>query len=275
MLNQSFQETNKFSISSKLQWVIVIISIAMSFVACNKTDNYQSDALSDYMPLQIGKYWIYQLDSTNYINSQKIITHYQAKDVVDSQLVDNLNRPTYSIIRYIRPADSTSETSWKLFRSYYITPTRQTLETIDFYNFKYQSLKLPIAMNFTWKGNTYLPQSPYSEALPVTVAYNFTVDNNMADWDYTYTGIGETVTVNGKSYNNVVTVTQADYSTNLQPDNQTPVGKGDFATRAYSVEQYAKGIGLLTKKFELWEYQPNNNGYYVGFAIQLQLIDHN
>lgn len=265
--------------SSRVQWLIVIACITMIFAACSKTDNYKSDPLSDYMPLQIGKYWTYLLDSTNYYNSQKVVTQYQVKDVVDDTLKDNLNRLTYRLIRSIRPSSSTSDSDWKNLGEYYMTPTTQTLETIDFFNFKYQSLKLPIALNLTWKGNSYLPAFPYSQALPEAAAYNFTVDNGMGDWDYTYTGIGESLSINGKNYDNVVTVSQEDASTNLLEDNQTPVDVNAFATRAYSVEQYAKNVGLVFKKFDLWEHQPatptNPLGYYVGFGIQLQLIDHN
>lgn len=279
MINQSFQETNKFSISSRVQWLIVIACITMVFVACSKTDNYKSDSLSDYMPLQKGKYWIYLLDSTNYSNSQRVQTQYQLKDVVDDTLTDNLSRLTYRLMRYIRPSSSTSDTDWKLMGEYYMIPTKQTLETIDFFNFKYQSLKLPVALNLTWKGNSYLPAFPYSEALPVQSSFNFTVDGGMGDWDYTYTGVGESETINGKNYDNVVTVSQEDESTNLLEDNQTPTNVNDFATRAFSAEKYAKNVGLIYKKLELWEHQPatptNPDGYYVGFGIQLQLIDHN
>ncbi|MDI3321915.1 hypothetical protein [Pinibacter soli] len=279
MINQSFQETNKFSISSRVQWLIVIACITMVFAACSKTDNYKSDQLREYMPLAKGKYWIYLLDSTNYYNSQKVQTQYQLKDVVDDSLTDNLNRIAYRLIRYIRPSSSINDNDWKTMGEYYMVPTRETLETVDLYNFKYQSLKLPIAVNLTWKGNSYLPAFPYSEASPDAARYNFTVDGGMGDWDFTYTGVGKNDTINGKTYTNVLTVSQEDASTNLLADNQTPTNVNDFATRAYSAEKYAKNIGLIYKKLELWEHQPasptNPGGYYVGFGIQLQLIDHN
>ncbi len=279
MLKQLIQGLNVPGKGGISQWVIATLCMAILFTACDKKDEYKTDQLAEYMPLQVGKYWLYKFDSTKYVNANKIITHYQVKDIVDSKTVDNLNRPTYIILRYIRPADNTSENAWKTYGSYYVTPTTQTLETIDFWNFKYQSLKLPVTLNLTWKGNTYLPDFPYSEALPVSAAYNFTVDNGMSDWDYTYTGIGETASINGKTYNNVITVVQEDQSSNLLADNATPVDVNAFATRAYSMEKYAKETGLVSKKFELWEYQPPTaagaKGYYVGFAIELQLIEHN
>ena len=125
----------------------------MLFTACSKTDYYTGDQVSDYMPLQKGKYWIYLLDSTNFYNSKKIITYYQVKDIVDDQLKDNLNRAAFRLIRYIRPASSASDGDWKKLGQYYMTLSSQVLETTDFFNFKYQSLTRPFVLDSSWKGN--------------------------------------------------------------------------------------------------------------------------
>lgn len=278
VINQSFQETNKFGFSSKVQWFIVIVCIGMLFTACNKTDNYKNDQLSDYMPLQKGKYWIYQLDSTNYQNAKILVTHYQVKDVVDDQLTDNLNRSTYRIIRYIRPLASARESDWSKSGQFFIAIGSRMIETTDVFNFKYESLTTPFILDSTWNGNNYLPNNPYSDKdLPIPL-FTFSVDKDMRDWEYTFTGIGERFTMNGKNYDNVVTVTQRDASVNLLDDRETPIMDG-FASKAFSAEKYAKNIGLIYKKLELWEHQPasqtNKDGYYVGFGIELRLIDHN
>ena len=96
----------------------------------------------------------------------------------------------------------------------------------------------------------------------------------MKYWKYAYTGIGESTMINGKNYSNVITVKQADDTLNLLPDRQTVRDLGGFAFRAYSEEKYAKNIGLVYKKFDLWEYQ-QVGGYYLGFGIEIQLVDHN
>jgi hypothetical protein len=46
----------------------------------------------------------------------------------------------------------------------------------------------------------------------------------------------------------------------------------------YSLEKYAKGIGLVYQELILWEFQPNSGGvggYKVGFGIRRSMIDHN
>jgi hypothetical protein len=250
----------------------------MLFIACNKTDNYKSDQLSDYMPLQKGKYWIYLLDSTNYYNAKIIVTHYQVKDVVDDRLTDNLDRPAYRLIRYIRPSSSADETDWNKLGQFYITVGSRMIETTDVFNLKYESLTTPFILDSSWKGNHYLPKKPYSDAFPNPL-YPLSIDEQMRDWKYTYTGIGETIAINGKNFDKVITVGQNDDALNLLDDRETPAIKDGFASKAFSQEKYAKNVGLIYKKFELWEHQPANStnpdGYYVGFGIQLQLIDHN
>jgi hypothetical protein len=50
-----------------------------------------------------------------------------------------------------------------------------------------------------------------------------------------------------------------------------------FGTTSYSVEKYAKGIGMVFQELILWEYQPNQGGtaYQVGFGVKRSMIDHN
>ena len=38
---------------------------------------------------------------------------------------------------------------------------------------------------------------------------------------------------------------------------------------------YSKNIGLVYRKFELWEYQTSPNTHYTGFGITMWMIDHN
>ncbi|MEQ1676792.1 MAG: hypothetical protein ABL876_08830 [Chitinophagaceae bacterium] len=52
-----------------------------------------------------------------------------------------------------------------------------------------------------------------------------------------------------------------------------------FGSTNYSVEKYAKNVGMVFKEFILWEYQPNTGGqggpYTTGFGIRMSMIDHN
>jgi hypothetical protein len=54
------------------------------------------------------------------------------------------------------------------------------------------------------------------------------------------------------------------------------------ASRYLFVEKYAKGIGMVYQELTMWEYQfipdpnkPDNLGYFVGFGVKREMIDHN
>src|SRR6202012_6251341 len=90
--------------------LIGVIFFALLSGGCKKTDNYALEPVSDYYPLTVGKYITYTLDSIVFTNfgTETDTFQYQIQYVVDAQVVDNLNRPAYRIVRYIR-LDSTEE----------------------------------------------------------------------------------------------------------------------------------------------------------------------
>lgn len=61
--------------------------------------------------------------------------------------------------------------------------------------------------------------------------------------------------------------------------NKDPYIEGlAFGSTTYSVEKYAKTIGLVYKELLMWEYQPNTSGvggHTTGFGIKMTMIDHN
>jgi len=85
-----------------LAWSFLLITL---LTACNKQNElFTTTSLSDYFPLQVGKYITYNLDSTVYINfgQKDTVVKYQVKDSIDAQITDNIGRPAYCIERYIR-----------------------------------------------------------------------------------------------------------------------------------------------------------------------------
>ena len=87
--------------------------------------------LSDYLPLQVGKYITYELDSTIFTNFGTVVAvhSYQEKQVFDAQVPDNLGRPSYRILRFLRDVSGTQ--GWSPAGAYFITPTDKTVEVID------------------------------------------------------------------------------------------------------------------------------------------------
>lgn len=235
--------------------------------SCKKeTEQIQPESLSSYMPLQAGKYITYRTDSTLFTNFGTVTTihSYQEKHQVDGAITDNEGRTSYRIFRSIRDAAGTQP--WKPSGTYYITPDTAAIEVIE-NNLRFLKLAFPLTQDKSWKGNTFLPNDPYN------AFYSFSNDDNIQDWDYTYTSTGETLNLNGVVVNDVVTVQSADESINAPVTEPAAYGYIN-----YEVNKYAKGIGLVYEELTMWEYQPNtggNGGYKTGFGIKRTMLDHN
>jgi len=244
---------------------LVVLS-ALSLVSCSTKEEFDTEKLSDYLPLQTGKYITYRLDSLVFTNfGTDIETHrYQVKHVIDAQITDNLGRPSYRVYTYMN--DSTGTQPWEATGSYSVTPLASQTEVIDD-NLRVIKLHAPIKEGFQWKGNTYLPNEPYYDM------YSFNNDNDMKDWEFTYDPFDPGFTYQGHSYADVQTVLQEDISSNIPV-----VDVNAFGYKSMSVEKYSKTIGLIYRQFILWEYQPNPSGpdpYNTGFGVTMWMIDHN
>jgi hypothetical protein len=246
----------------------LFLLIAIGLFSCKKkTEEFSSAPLSDYIPLQVGHSITYRLDSVVFKSFGTVteVHSYQEKHVVDALLPDGLGRPSYRIFRYLRDTSGTSP--WTPVGTYFITPLTNSTEVIE-NNLRFMKLTLPIAEEHSWKGNEFLPDDPYSPL------YNFENDDEMSDWDYTYGNLDESVVLNGKTIDHVLTVNGVDQSDNVPIVNQTGYGSIDFMQ-----DKYAKGIGLVYQRFIMWEYQPPNGinpvGAKTGFELTRSMIDHN
>ncbi|MBK5269714.1 MAG: hypothetical protein JJE22_01750 [Bacteroidia bacterium] len=246
----------------------ILATLVFSFYSCQKkTEIFQTDALSDYIPLAAGKYITYRLDSTVFPNFGRAteIHSYEAKHVIESQITDNLGRPSYRVFCYLR--DTAGTEPWVPSGSYFITPLSNQVELSED-NLRFIKLRLPIKDGITWKGNKYISANPY-ESL-----YSFSNDDNMEDWDYQFDGGSTSFSFGGKNYTDVYSIEEANEAYNIPI-----VDPNAYASKTRAVEKYSKNIGLVYKEYELWEYQPNPGGsggpFKTGFGIKMWMIDHN
>ena len=148
---------------------------------------YRTESVNDYFPIQVGKYVTYNLDSTLFINfgQKDTVISYQAKDVVDAQITDNLGRAAYRIIRYIRK--DTSE-AWSPNNTFMVVPAGNSIEYVE-NNLRFLKLEMPVKQDFSWKGNSYI--DTYSLASDLTY---------LDDWDYIYDSVDVPLTINSLRY---------------------------------------------------------------------------
>jgi hypothetical protein len=257
------------TIGIKIPATLLLLFSAFFFLGCKKqTVTLPSEPISDFLPLQMGKYIIYRTDSTVFTNSgtSMEIHSYEEKQIIDSQFNDNLGRSSYRISTYLR--DTLETQPWISSQIYFITPTDKTDEVIE-NNRIWEKLALPINTGYTWKGNHYLLNNIYSDA------YNFSNDDDINTWPYTYSNLDTTLILNGQTILHVLEVNGVNQETNLPLTNLN-----GYAALNFMQEFYAKGIGLVSQELVMWEYQPppsrnGSFGYKEGFGVKRTMLTHN
>jgi len=255
--------------------LLIAISLVMVTTSCKKTIKYPSTsaysgALTDFwMPLQLGKYVTYRLDSLGFYFYGQLdtITSYLAKDSVEDSTTDAAGNVEWLVVRYL---SDTTGANWTTNETYTVTPSIQTI-LMNEQNLRTIKLAFPLDNGFSWTGNTYLPYNPYQDY------FIFSDDNHISlnNWNFTYQNVDNPYTAGSMSYDSTVTVLQANDSTNVPIIDPT-----SFASRTYWWETYAKHVGLVYRHTELWEYQPptpdgTQAGYKIGFELTMTLVDHN
>ena len=242
--------------------LFAIVFTVLALGACKKqTEGFISAPIEEYAPLVPGKYITYKLDTFKYLpfSLQDTTISYQVKHVVDALINDNLGRPSYRIIRYIR---KTSQNPWAPDNTFMAVNTGASYEFVE-NNQRFLKLKLPIRDGYSWKGNSYI--DTYS--LNSTVRY-------LDDWDYIYEGLNAPLTLGGIQLDSTLKVNQRDEIIG------NPGDPASYSEKNVGSEIYAKGIGLVYRKFLHTEYQPPTPGSVGSFSdgsygITLTMIDHN
>lgn len=250
-------------------FILIIAGFAFWLASCKKeTETITFEPVSDYLPMTVGKYITYRIDSTVFTNIGRTIEihKYQVKHVVDAQITDNLGRPSYRILRYIR--DTAATQAWAPNGTYFITSLADQVEVIED-NLRFIKLHVPLQLNTDWKGNRYLSDDPYASL------YTFSNDDGMNDWDYNIDQFDATATIGTQTVKDIYTVKQIDTS-----DNAPVTNPAIYGYQSRGIDKYAKDLGLVYRDYILWEYQPpapgvSTSGYYTGFGIKMWMIDHN
>ncbi len=242
--------------------IIPLLALVLFFAACKKeSEEFKTIPISDYAPLAVGKYVTYSLDSLVYINFGSTEAHrfYEVKYQTADTLTDLLKRKAFRIVRYIRTLPNGTFTPDNTFLAVNTGTTFEFTEN----NLRFLKLTQPIKNDRSWKGNSAIDVTSVGTDLQY-----------LADWDYTYSEVEQPKKIGTFNLTNTVTVNEIDASVNLpvipagQP-NQTNIASKDF-----SKEIYAKGIGLVQREFVHFEYQLAFPGY-IGYGVKLVMVDHN
>jgi hypothetical protein len=251
---------------------IILLALAAIFLySCSdKKETFATEPLTDYLPLEPGKYITYRVDSLIFTDfGHKIDTHrYQIKHVVDAEITDNLGRPSFRVFTYIR--DSAGIGDWQNNSTYMITPLRDRIEVIED-NLRFIKMHAPLRDGYSWRGNSYLHSDAYKP-----LGYEFSNDYSLKAWEYYYDFSSTNFTYRDQTYTDLYCIQQND----LQDNDVLPVydTAAIYASASIGEEKYAKNIGLAFRKYILWEYQrnlSNTDPKYTGFGITMWMVDHN
>ena len=255
--------------------LFITFALVVAVTSCKKTVSFRDSAdfvgdPTDYfLSMQLGKYATYRLDSLNfyYYGQLDTITSYLAKDSVEKSFIDGSNKQAWLVTRYL---SDLSGLNWTASQTYTVSPSTQQVAMTE-NNLRYIKLAGPIAEGLTWAGNSALPYDPFQDFFDFSDAAHISLN----DWTYMYQNVGQPFTVGTTKYDSTVTVLLANDSSNvpiLDPKS--------FASKTYWSETYAKHVGLVYRRTQLWEYQPptpnqTQTGYKIGFEVTMTLIDHN
>jgi hypothetical protein len=215
--------------------VTVVICIGIYFLSsCHK--DYTTQSNSDiagyrYFPVDTGHWVIYDVDSI-VINSTHSIPYdtfyYRLKEYIPSTFIDNTGNLTERIERYIW-VDTLN--AWNIDNVWTSNLHPNDAEKVED-NVRYIKLSFPVSYSATWNGNAL--NSLYPE------------------WDYTYSQIDQPLTIGNLHFDSTLTVIQ--------------VLDSNIVYKHIGIEQYAKGVGMIYKKFEIDSFN-NTLGIEYGFNL--------
>lgn len=242
-----------------MRFLFIPALCCMALLSCNeKMDDGITMEPSDYYALSVGKYVIYDVDSTVYNETiDDAVSHWQIMEAIVDTFYDLGNELNYRIERSRRAADTLD---WQLMDIWSVKVHNGAIER-DENNLRFIKLASPIAQDKTWDGTIYLgdlDSLPYERACDKL--------SFLENWEYMYTGINGTETYNGMSYDSVVTVMQQ--------------GADNLLELNYCMEHYAKGIGMIAKEFYHYTSQntaniPWEDKVECGYEYSMSIVEHN
>lgn len=215
--------------NKRTQFLFILVLLLLTISCKKETESVTFDFGYSYFPDDSGTYVIYKVDSVLYndfdpLNLKRSSTHY-LKEVITEQFTDNLGRTARKVERFV--ADSLDK-PWIPFNVWYLVKNKTNAEKVED-NIRYIKITFPVSVGNTWRGNKYneLNHFPF-------VDLKFTTTN--FDWNYEVKSINETFSNAEVFSDSTMTILQAADSSNVQ--------------KVYSLEKYAKNIGMVYK--ELW-----------------------
>ncbi len=204
---------------SKINYILTFL-VFFALISCKKKIEDPPDVGYDYAPKTIGKYVIYDVDSTVYDDFKNDTTYYKyrIKEKLEEIYIDNQGRSAIKLVRYIKKYNDTvsyDNMPWMVKDVWSYIRTSTTLEIVE-EDIRFTKLIFPVKEESLWNGNA---------------------NNTIGEWDYKYSYTDRAETINGSSFDNVLMVIQKS-------------DKGNQIHREYYIEKYAKDVGMVYREIK-------------------------
>jgi hypothetical protein len=192
----------------QVTWVALLYSLL--FYGCQSGINESLTSDDEYMPLETGRYIIYDVEEKHYsLSTAPILLTYQLKEKIGASYTDVTGQPAYRLLRYRRMSDK------QLWQTDSVWSARKVNnEIIRTENGRdFVQLLVPVSNQLSWDGNRI---------------------NTLGSDTYTARNVGEIYRVQGKQFDQTVTV----------------VGQTDstLISQTKNIAVYARQVGLIYKE---------------------------
>ncbi len=194
--------------------------VCVLLTSCKKKTEDATSVLGlDYYPTKIGKFVVYDVDSTVYndLSMDTITYKYRIKERLVENFTDNEGRQAIRLERSVKmynPNKSYDSIAYTVKEAWMINANDKKVQVVES-NLRYTKLTFPVLQNSTWDGNA---------------------NNNLGQMMYAYSVIDKAETMNAIALRNVLTVKQRD-------------DRSLIAVQYYT-EKYAKGVGLVYREIK-------------------------
>jgi len=227
--------------------------LTVCFSSCGKeVEPTISSSDTDYAswnPIALGYWQEYKVDTFKFIKSPNDtgVTQSQSTIYFHEEITDTLNDfdTPYQFKLRIDSRKNTTD-NWGFFRNISIQNTANTFQRNED-NIRKIKMQFPISKSMNWKGNKYVDSS---------------LIGTDSDWNFAYTNIYQTISVNGINFDSTVTVVQYADSNAIE--------------KTYFYEIHAKRIGLIYAEYQKLEKQNGANPWTLpenGYIIRRSIVD--
>lgn len=224
-----FMKNFLISLSSLLLGILIFSSCG------SEIENYNpSNSSTEYFPLEIGNTWIYQVDSIIYDKkgTQIDTVYHIVKETITESFEDSEGITNFVVERFNKIGNNwVISDIWSALKN-----GNQAIRNED--NLRFIKLVFPISENKFWDGNAFID----SDNVIVKIAGESI--KLYERWSYNYKSVNMFEKIGDNEYDNVTTVEQVDTENSIN--------------KRYSLEKYAKGIGLVYKKMIILNTQNND-----------------